>query len=233
MNKVVSSIEKAVADIHDGAVVLIGGFGGSGNPYNLIDALVRQGAKNLTIVCNDWTQWAPLLENKQVRKLIAGFTNHPFRPEVAEITERAYEAGELELETAPHGTLSERMRCGKVGIPAFYVRTGAGTVVESGKEKRAFDGKEYILEHAIKGDFSLIKGYKADRWGNVVCRLAAGNRNIDMAGAARVTIAEVEEIVEVGELDPERIDIPGIFVDQVVKAKKVWRWLAGHEIVGR
>jgi len=233
MNKVVSSIEEAVADIHDGAAVLIGGFGGSGNPYNLIDALVRQGAKNLTIVCNDWTQWAPLLENKQVRKLIAGFTNHPFRPEVAEITERAYEAGELELETAPHGTLSERMRCGKVGIPAFYVRTGAGTVVESGKEKRAFDGKEYILEHAIKGDFSLIKGYKADRWGNVVCRLAAGNRNIDMAGAARVTIAEVEEIVEVGELDPERIDIPGIFVDQVVKAKKVWRWLAGHEIVGR
>lgn len=233
MNKVVSSIEKAVADIHDGAAILIGGFGGSGNPYNLIDALVRQGAKNLTIVCNDWTQWAPLLENKQVRKLIAGFTNHPFRPEVAEITERAYEAGELELETAPHGTLSERMRCGKVGIPAFYVRTGAGTVVESGKEKRAFDGKEYILEHAIKGDFSLIKGYKADRWGNVVCRLAAGNRNIDMAGAARVTIAEVEEIVEVGELDPERIDIPGIFVDQVVKAKKVWRWLAGHEIVGR
>lgn len=233
MNKVVSSIEEAVADIHDGAAVLIGGFGGSGNPYNLIDALVRQGAKNLTIVCNDWTQWAPLLENKQVRKLIAGFTNHPFRPEVAEITERAYEAGELELETAPHGTLSERMRCGKVGIPAFYVRTGAGTVVESGKEKRAFDGKECILEHAIKGDFSLIKGYKADRWGNVVCRLAAGNRNIDMAGAARVTIAEVEEIVEVGELDPERIDIPGIFVDQVVKAKKVWRWLAGHEIVGR
>jgi 3-oxoacid CoA-transferase A subunit len=139
----------------------------------------------------------------------------------------------LELETAPHGTLSERMRCGKAGIPAFYVRTGAGTVVESGKEKRVFDGKEYILEHAIQGDFSLIKGHKADRWGNVVCRLAAGNRNIDMAGAARVTIAEVEEIVEVGELDPERIDIPGIFVDRVVQARKVWRWLAGHEIVGR
>jgi 3-oxoacid CoA-transferase A subunit len=233
MNKVVVSIAEAVADIHDGAVVLIGGFGGSGNPYSLTEALVRQGAKNLTIACNDWTQWAPLLENKQVRKLVSGFTNHPFRPEVAEISERAYEAGELELETAPHGTLSERMRCGKAGIPAFYVHTGAGTVVESGKEKRVFDGKEYILEHAIKGDFSLIKGHKADRWGNVVCRLAAGNRNIDMAGAARVTIAEVEEIVEVGELDPERIDIPGIFVDRVVQARKVWRWLAGHEIVGR
>ena len=233
MNKVVAGIEEAVADILDGAIVLIGGFGGSGNPYNLIEALVKQGAKNLTVVCNDWTQWSPFLENKQVRKLIAGFTNHPFRPEVAEITERAYEAGELELETAPHGTLSERMRCGKMGIPAFYVRTGVGTVVESGKEKRAFDGKEYILEHAIKGDFSLIKGYKADRWGNVVCRFAAGNRNIDMAGAARVTIAEVEEVVNAGELDPDRIDIPGIFVDRVVQAKKIWRWLAGHETIGR
>jgi len=232
MNKIVDDVKQALADVFDGAVVLIGGFGGSGNPHNLMNALVEQGARGLTIVSNDWTQWTALLENGQVRSLISGFTNHPFRPETTKLAEELCQENKLELETVPHGILEERIRAAKVGISAFYCPVGVGTVVEQGKEKRNIDGKECLLQHSLKADFALIKGYKGDRLGNIQCRFAAGNRNITMAGAATVTIAEVEQTVEAGEIDPERVNIPGIFVDRVVKMPKLVRWLDGHEVPG-
>jgi len=232
MNKIVDDVKQALVDVFNGAVVVIGGFGGSGNPHNLINALVEQGARELTVVSNDWTQWTALLENGQVRRIISGFTNHPFRPETTRLAEELLQAGKLELETLPHGILEERIRAHKVGISAFYCPVGVGTAVEQGKEKRNIDGKECLLQHALEADFVLIKGYRADRLGNIQCRFAAGNRNITMAGAGEVTIAEVEEIVEVGDLDPERVSIPGIFVDRVVKMPKLVRWLDGHEVPG-
>lgn len=232
MNKIIDDVKQALADVFDGAVLLIGGFGGSGNPHNLINALVEQGAKELTIVSNDWTQWTSLLENGQVRKIISGFTNHPFRPQTTKLAEELFRAGRLELETVPHGILEERIRAAKVGISAFYCPVGVGTVVEQGKEKRTIDGKECLLQYALKADFALIKGYRGDRLGNIQCRLAAGNRNVTMAGAAELTIAEVEQIIEVGELDPELVTIPGIFVGRIVKMPKLVRWLDGHELPG-
>lgn len=232
MNKLVPGLKEALADCHDGAVVLIGGFGGNGNPFNLIEALGEQGARDLTVICNDFSQWGPLVLNKQVSRLISGFTAHPMRPEYGEAVKEQLEAGIMqEAMTVPHGTLEERIRAGGMGIAAFYTPTGVGTSVAEGKEMRSFDNKEYILETALKADFALVKGYKADRLGNCVCRLSARNRNVIMATAARCTIVEVENIAEVGELDPENIHIQGIFVDRVVKAPKVTRWMVGHEKV--
>jgi 3-oxoacid CoA-transferase subunit A len=232
MNKIVSSLKEAVSDVHDGAAVLIGGFGGNGNPFNLTEALVEQGAKDLAVICNDFSQWGPLVMKKQVSRLISGFTAHPMRPEYGDAVEDQMETGLMrEVVTVPHGTLEERIRAGGMGIAAFYTPTGVGTSVAEGKESRIFDGKEYILETALKADFALVKGYRADRFGNVVCRLSARNRNVIMATAAQTTIVEVEEIAEVGELDPENIHIQGIFIDRVVKAPKVQRWLVGHEKV--
>lgn len=232
MNKIVPTLKEAIADVHDGAVILIGGFGGNGNPFNLTEALVEQGAKDLTVVTNDFTQWGPLVLNKQVSHLVSGFTAHPMRPEYGIAVEEQMEAGIMkEAVTVPHGTLEERIRAGGMGIAAFYTPTGVGTSVAEGKEIRVFNSNEYLLETALKADFALVKGYKADRFGNVVCRLSARNRNVIMATAARVTIVEVEIIAEVGELDPENIHIPGIFVDRAVKAPKVQRWLVGHEKV--
>lgn len=224
MNKIVRTPQEAVADVPDGAVVLVGGFGGAGLPGNLIDALVAQGARELTIACNGSAEWESFVESGQASKIIAGFTGHPRRHEIHALANSLVMAGKLEVETVPHGTLEERIRAGGMGLAAFYTAAGAGTVVAEGKEKRVFDGREYLLEMALKADYALVKGWKADRWGNVVCRLSAGNRNITMAMGARVTIVEVEQIVEVGELDPNRIDIPGIFVQRVVQAPKIVRW---------
>ncbi|MBI2857918.1 MAG: CoA transferase subunit A [Chloroflexi bacterium] len=232
MNKVTPSVSDAVRPVHDGSIVLIGGFGGSGNPNNLIDALLKHGATGLTIVSNDWTQWVSLLERGRIKKIISGFTNHPFRPEVSELIESLCQAEKLELETVPHGILEERIRAAKVGIAAFYCSVGLGTDVELAKEKRTIEGKECLLHHALRADFALVKGFKGDSLGNLQCRLAAGNRNITMAGAAKVTIAEVEEIVEPGEIAPEDVDIPGIFIQKVVKAFKRVCWLDGHEKPG-
>jgi 3-oxoacid CoA-transferase A subunit len=229
MNKVVLSLREAVADIPVGAVVLIGGFGGSGLPSHLVNALVEQGARDLTIVCNDPQEWLPFAHSRQMRKLISGFTNHPLRPEWTRLIDGLVKEGQLEVETVPHGVLEERIRAGGAGFAAFYSPIGIGTMVEGGKEKRLFEGREYLLEMALKADYALVKGWKADRWGNVVTRLAAGNRNITMAMGARITIAEVEEIVELGELDPNRVDIPGIFVNRVVQAPKVVRWFIKGE----
>ena len=225
MNKIVPSVREAVADIPHGASIIIGGFGGSGAPFNLIQALVEQGARELTVMCNDPMEWLPLVTNGRVRKIISGFTGHPLRLEVTEMVDRLVKEGKMEAETLPHGTIEERIRAGGMGIAAFYTPAGVGTQVAEGKEKRVFQGREYILETALKGDYAFVKGWKADRWGNVVTRLAAGNRNITMAVGARITIAEVEEIVKLGGLDPNRIDIPGIFVKRVVQAPKVVKWL--------
>lgn len=230
MNKIVPSLKEAVADIPNGATILIGGFGGCGNPNNLINALVEQGAKELELICDDWSEWESVVKNGQVKTLIAGFTYHPFRPKIGALVLEQMQAGTLKrAETVPHGTLEERIRAGGMGIPAFYTPVGAGTVVEQGKEKRVFDGRECILERAITADYALVKGYKADRFGNVICRLSAGNRNVIMATAARTTVVEVEEVVEVGELDPQAIHIPGVFVHRVVKVPKIVIWQKAHE----
>ena len=225
MDKIYHSIEKTLGDISDNATVLIGGFGGGGTPYNLINELIEQGAKGLTVICNGSAEWELPIEHGRVRYLITGFGRNPYSPEITKMITEGIGSGQLEVEVVPHGILEERIRAGGMGIKAFYVDVGIGTEVEKGKEKRLFDGKEYILEHAIRGDFALIKGFQADKFGNVVCRLASGNRNITMASAADVTIVEVEEIVDPGKLDPNRIDIPGIFIDRVVQAPKHVRWL--------
>ncbi|MDP6100608.1 MAG: CoA transferase subunit A [Dehalococcoidia bacterium] len=230
MDKVFSTPQEAVKEVRDGSVVIVGGFGGSGVPYNLIEALLDQGAKDLTVISNDPMEWFPFAEKGRARKVISGFTNHPVRAEITEQVEKLVRAGKLEAEAVPHGTLEERIRAGGMGIAAFYTLTGVGTPVEVGKEKRAFNGKEYLLETALKGDVALVKGFQADRFGNVVCRLAAGNRNIVMACAATLTIAEVEEIAPPGSIDPNRVDIPGIFVNRVVQASKVVRWLVRGEM---
>jgi 3-oxoacid CoA-transferase A subunit len=240
INKVVGSFEEAVADICDGAVLLIGGFGGSGeSPAWLIRAIASKGVKNLTIVCNStgwgknmiqmmtaamepilaippwWEDASLLVENRQVKKGIASFPASPTSL-ITTPFEEQLRAGEVKLEIVPQGTLAERIRAAKAGIAAFYTPTGPGTVVEEGKEIRVFDGRKYVLEHAIKGDFSIIRAYKADRYGNLVYSGTSRTFNATMAGASTVTIAEVDEVLELGELDPESIVTPGIYVDRVV-----------------
>ncbi len=235
-NKVVDGFDGAVRDIFDGATILIGGFGVSGGcPSYLIEALSRQGAKNLTIVGNttglgrelkkmvakyrvipDWHEDAGLLvENRQVKKAIAAFPVSA-SPVLVAPFEKQLRAGEVEIEMVPQGTLAERIRAAKAGIAAFYTPTGPGTIMERGKELRVIDGRKHVLEYAIKADFALIRAYKADRLGNLIYRGTSRTFNATMAGAAKVTIAEVDEVVEVGELDPEAIVTPALFVDRVV-----------------
>ena len=208
---------KAVADIHDGATLLIGGFGGSGLPSHLIAALVEQGAKNLTVVSNNIGAVsdgvAALISNNQVKKIICSF---PVGPHADDLIARLQE-GTIELEIAPQGTLAERIRAGGAGIPAFYTPTAAHTELGEGKETRVFNGRLHVLENAIIGDFAFIKGYRADRWGNLVYNKTQRNFNPVMATAARITIAEVDEIVEVGELDPENIATQSVYVHRLVK----------------
>ena len=229
INKVIASFEEAVADIPDGATIMIGNFAGPGGfPYYLIHALRKQGAKKLTIIANtaggvgltvDFDDHKILFENKQVRKVIATF---PFSPSPARPSpaEKQIAAGEVELELVPQGTLAERIRCGAVGIPAFYTPTGYGTVVAEGKEVRYFDGRHHLLEHALKADYAFVRAYKADRMGNLVYRGTMRQFNPIMAMNAKITIAEVDEIVERGEIDPEVVVTPGIFVNRIVKIKE-------------
>ena len=243
MNKVYNSCGEAVADVFDGATTMFGGFGSAGIPSHLIIALWRQGAKCLTTIANncgysvcDMTQevveaitlerppdHAILIACGRVRKAIASFPI-AMRTEMVTAFEKLYREGKIELEVVPQGTLAERIRAGGAGIPAFFTPTGVGTVVEKGKEKRNFDGKGHLLELALRADFAFIKAYKADTMGNLIYRKAARNFNPVMATAANVTIAEVEEIVEPGELDPEAIVTPGIFVDRIVKVDRVDTW---------
>jgi len=218
IDKVVASAEEAVKDIADGATLVVGGFGLCGIPENLINALVAKGVKGLTCVSNnagvdDWGLGL-LLQTKQIRKMVSSYVG-----ENAEF-ERQFLAGELEVEFCPQGTLAERMRAGGAGIPAFYTPTGFGTVIAEGKETRDFDGRMYVMERGIVGDFSLVAAQKGDRHGNLVYRKSARNFGPTMASAAKCTIAQVYEIVELGALDPECIVTPGIFVTRVVKVPR-------------
>jgi 3-oxoacid CoA-transferase subunit A len=218
LDKVVASADEAVRDVREGATLVVGGFGLCGIPENLIAALVRRGIGKLTVVSNncgvdDWGLGL-LLRNRQIRKMVSSYVG-----ENAEF-ERQFLSGELEVELVPQGTLAERMRAGGAGIPAFYTPAGAGTLVAEGKETRQFDGRDYLLERGIVGDFSMVAAWKADRLGNLVYRKAARNFNPMAATAGRVSIAEVEELVEVGELDPECVHTPGVFVNRVVVAPR-------------
>jgi 3-oxoacid CoA-transferase subunit A len=218
INKVVATADDAVGDVRDGALLVVGGFGLCGIPENLIQALVRRNVRNLTCVSNnagvdDWGLGL-LLQTKQIRKMVSSYVG-----ENAEF-ERQFLAGELEVEFVPQGTLAERMRAGGAGIPAFFTPAGYGTVVAEGKETREFDGKMYVMERGVVGDFSLVAAWRGDRLGNLVYRKSARNFNPMAATAGKICIAEVEELVEVGKLDPDCVHTPGIFVHRVVVARR-------------
>jgi 3-oxoacid CoA-transferase subunit A len=218
IDKVVASAEEAVRGVRDGATLVVGGFGLCGIPENLIAALVRSGAKDLTVISNncgvdDWGLGL-LLRTRQIRKMVSSYVG-----ENAEF-ERQFLSGELEVDLVPQGTLAERMRAGGAGIPGFYTPAGVGTLAAEGKETKVFDGREYVLERGIVGDFSLVAAWKGDRLGNLVYRKAARNFNPMAATAGRISIAEIEELVPVGALDPEAIHTPGVFVHRVVVAPR-------------
>jgi len=217
INKICKTPKDAVSEIFDGATVLISGFGEAGSPVELIHALIDHGAKNLTVVSNNTGSGhvglAALIENNQVKKMICSFprtTNSVVFPEL-------YRKGEIELEIVPQGTLAERIRCGGAGIPAFYTPTSVDTPLAEGKEHRNFDGITYVLEHSIKADFALVKCKYADRYGNLVYNKTARNFGPIMCTSANSAIVQARKIVELGELDPEIIVTPGIFVHKVVE----------------
>ncbi len=217
INKIVPSLEAAVADISDGSTILIGGFGGAGMPSALMSALIAQGAKDLTVVNNNAgngdTGLAALIAAKQVRKIICSF---PRQADSGHF-DKAYRSGELELELVPQGTLAERIRAAGAGIGAFFTPTAFGTQLAEGKETRRIGDRDYVLELPIHADYALIKADRGDRWGNLTYRMTARNFGPIMASAAKCTIAQVRETVELGELDPESVVTPGIFVKRVVK----------------
>jgi len=223
MNKVYASAAEAVADIADGATVMSGGFGLSGNPENLIRALHGRGVKNLTIISNncgtDDFGLGILLKNGQVKKMISSYVgeNKNFAQQ--------FLSGELEVELAPQGTLAERIRAAGAGIPAFYTPTGVGTLIAEGKETREFDGVTYLMERALHADFAIVKAWKGDRWGNLVFRKTARNFNPMMARAGKITIAEVEHLVEPGELAPDEVHVPGIYVQRILQGEHYEKWI--------
>lgn len=214
-NKVYATVEEALADIRHGASIMFGGFGGAGFPYNLVAGLTRMGVRNLTAISNNCGrgdgELSVLFRNGQIRRVVASFPG----PDAKAFQEQ-YAAGQVEVELVPQGTLCERMRAAAAGLPAFYTPVGVGTEIAAGKEERPFNGRRAILETALSADYALIRAHKADRLGNLVYRQAARNFNPIMASAARVTIAEVAEIVEVGSLDPEHVMTPAIYVDRIV-----------------
>jgi 3-oxoacid CoA-transferase subunit A len=213
MNKVVANADQAVHDVFDGATVMVGGFGLCGIPENLIRALVRKGVKNLTTISNnagvDGQGMGLLLSAGQIRRHIGTYVGEN------KLLEQMVLQGKIQLDLVPQGTFSERIRAGGAGIPAFFTPTGVGTIVAENKETREFDGRLYVMEHALKADFALVKAWKGDRWGNLVYRKTARNFNPMMATAAKVTIAEVEQLVDVGELEPDRVHTPSVFVKRI------------------
>lgn len=217
MHKVVASAEEAIRDITDGATIMVGGFGLCGIPENLIRALVRKGVKNLTTISNnagvDGFGMGLLLAAGQIRKHIGTYVGEN------KLLEEKVLKGEIELELVPQGTFSERIRAGGAGIPAFFTPTGVGTIVAQGKETRDFNGRAYLMERALRADFALIKAWKGDKWGNLTYRKTARNFNPMMATAAGVTIAEVERLVEVGELDPDSVHTPSVFVKRIFQGE--------------
>jgi 3-oxoadipate CoA-transferase alpha subunit len=220
VDKICDSLAEALAGIHDGATVMIGGFGNAGLPAELIDALIAQGATGLTIVNNNAGNGdiglAALMAAGRVRKLICSFP----RQIDSHVFDGLYRAGKIELELTPQGNLAERIRAAGAGIGGFFTRTGYGTLLAAGKETREINGQHYVLESPIHADFALIKAHKGDRWGNLVYRKAARNFGPIMAMAANCTIAQVSQVVPLGELDPEVIVTPGIFVQRVVQIAK-------------
>ncbi len=218
IDKTQASVEAAVADIHDGATVMIGGFGTAGMPDQLIDALIEHGARELTIVNNNAgngeTGLAALIKHKRVRKIVCSFP----RQTDSQHFDAAYHAGEIELELVPQGNLAARIHAAGNGLGAIFTPTGYGTELAKGKETREIDGKHYVLEYPIHADFALIKAHQGDRWGNLVYRKTARNFGPIMAMAAKCTIAQVSQVVALGALDPEAVITPGIFVQRVVAA---------------
>ena len=216
IDKIVQSMADAMAGIEDGATVLIGGFGAVGQPNQLIDGLIEQGAKNLTIALNNAgvgrTGVAWLMDLGRVRKVICSFP----RSSDPVVFETLFKAGKLELELVPQGTLAERMRAAGAGIPAFFTPTAVGTRLGMGKETREFDGRTYVMEHALPGDVALVEAWQADRWGNLTFRESGRNFNPVMAMAAKLTVVQSQHIVELGALEPEHVVTPGIFVDRVL-----------------
>lgn len=214
-DKVVTSYEEAMAGLEDGMTVLAGGFGLCGIPENLIQEIKRRQTCDLTIVSNncgvDGFGLGVLLEDKQVRKMVSSYVGENA------LFEKQLLQGELEVELTPQGTLAEKLRAGGAGIPAFFTATGVGTPIGEGKDTRIFNDREYLMEESITGDFAIVKGWKADRYGNVIYRHTAQNFNPLVATAGKITVVEVEEIVEVGELDPAHIHTPGIYVDRVIQ----------------
>jgi len=217
IDKQVDSLVEAVADIPDGATVMIGGFGEAGSPIELIHALIDQGARDLTVVNNNTGSGhvglAALIDNRRVAKMICSYP----RTANSRVFPEQYRAGQVQLELVPQGTLAERIRAGGAGIPAFYTATGVGTVLQEGKETREFEGRTYLLERGLRAHFALVKARRADRYGNLVYHRTARNFGPVMCTAAEVTVVQVEEIVPAGNIDPEVVVTPGIFVDRVVR----------------
>ncbi len=223
MNKVVASADEAVRDVQDGATIMVSGFGLCGNPENLIAALHRKGVKDLTLVSNNCGTTelglGVLLKARQIRKIVASYVgeNKEF--------ERQYLSGELEVELVPQGTLAERIRAGGAGIGGFYTATGVGTKIAEGKETRQLGGREYLLELPLRADFALVWAWKADTWGNLVYRKTTRNFGPMMCSAAKVTIAEAPNVVPAGELDPDLVQTPSIYVKRVVRGEKYEKWI--------
>jgi 3-oxoacid CoA-transferase subunit A len=217
VDKRISSADAAIENLQDGATILMGGFGLCGIPENLIAAVRRKGVKDLTIVSNnagiDNFGIGLLLQHRQVKKMVSTYVGEN------KLFEQLVTSGELQLELNPQGTLAERIRAGGAGIPAFYTPTGYGTMVAEGKETREFDGRHYVLERGIRGNFAFVKAWKGDRWGNLIYRRTARNFNPMMATAADYVVAEVEHLVELGELDPDSVHTPGIYINAIFQGQ--------------
>ena len=216
IDKRVQSMAEAMAGIADGATVLVGGFGSVGQPNHLLDGLIEHGAKDLVLVANNagtgHVGMARLMELGRVRRMVCSFP----RSAGSTVFEALYSAGKIELEIVPQGTLAERMRAAGAGIPAFFTATAAGTQLARGKETRTIDGRDYVLEHALHADVALVEAWQADRWGNLTYRSSGRNFNPVMATAARLTVVQSQHLVDLGDLDPERVVTPGIYVDRVL-----------------
>ncbi len=217
MNKVYQDADSAISGVKDGMLLLFGGFGLCGIPENAIAAVAKTGVKNLTCVSNnagvDGFGLGVLLANRQVKKMVSSYVGEN------ELFEKLFLSGELEVEFTPQGTLAEKLRAGGAGIPAFFTPTGVGTQVAEGKEIREFGGRKYVLEHSIKGDFAFVKAWKGDKFGNLIFRKTARNFNPITATAGKITVAEVEELVEIGELDPDQIHLSGAYVQRIFKGR--------------
>lgn len=231
ISKVIDGLEQAVSDVADGSVVMIGGFGRAGQPVELIDALLEQGASDLTVINNNAgngdTGLAALLAARRVRRMICSFP----RQSDSHVFDALYRAGDIELELVPQGNLAERIRAAGAGIGAFYTPTGYGTALAEGKETREIDGRSYVLEYALPADVALVSAWRADRWGNLVYRKTARNFGPIMAAAAKTTIVQVDDVVELGTLDPEAVVTPGIYVNRVVAVGER-AWLHNGEFIG-